>query len=127
MRFLLIEDNISLAKVVEDRLSLDGHVIDHANDIATAHEYTSTTEYDLILLDIMLPDGDGRDFLASRRSKNLKTPIIVLTARSEISDKVSILDLGADDYMTKPIDFSEPLGINIEGLNCIFLGIQLFI
>ena len=77
MRFLLIEDNISLAKVVEDRLSLDGHVIDHANDIATAHEYTSTTEYDLILLDIMLPDGDGRDFLASRRSKNLKTPIIV--------------------------------------------------
>ena len=54
MRFLLIEDNISLAKVVEDRLSLDGHVIDHANDIATEHEYTSTTEYDLILLDICL-------------------------------------------------------------------------
>jgi two-component system response regulator TctD len=107
MRFLLIEDNISLAAVVENRLSLDGHVIDHAKDIATADEYTATTEYDLILLDIMLPDGDGRDFLASRGSKNLKTPIIVLTARSEISDKVSILDLGADDYMTKPIDFSE--------------------
>ena len=106
MRFLLIEDNISLAAVVENRLSLDGHVIDHAKDIATANEYTATTEYDLILLDIMLPDGDGRDFLASRGSKNLKTPIIVLTARSEISDKVSILDLGADDYMTKPIDFS---------------------
>ena len=107
MRFLLVEDNISLAKVVVDRLSLDGHVIDHAKDIATANEYTATTEYDLILLDIMLPDGDGRDFLTTRRSKNYKTPIIVLTARSEVSDKVSLLDLGADDYMTKPIDFSE--------------------
>lgn len=107
MRFLLIEDNISLAKVVVDRLSLDGHVIDHAKNIATADEYSATTEYDLILLDIMLPDGDGRDFLSSRRNKNLKTPIIVLTARSEVSDKVSLLDLGADDYMTKPIDFSE--------------------
>ena len=107
MRFLLIEDNISLAKVVVDRLSLDGHVIDHAKNIATADEYSATTEYDLILLDIMLPDGDGRDFLTSRRNKNLKTPIIVITARSEVSDKVSLLDLGADDYMTKPIDFSE--------------------
>ena len=77
MRFLLIEDNISLAKVVEDRLSMDGHVVDHAKDIATANEYAATTEYDLILLDIMLPDGDGRDFLASRGSKNLKTPIIL--------------------------------------------------
>ena len=72
MRFLLVEDNISLAKVVVNRLSLDGHVIDHAEDIATANEYTATTEYDLILLDIMLPDGDGRDFLTTRRSKNYK-------------------------------------------------------
>ena len=55
---------------------MDGHVVDHAKDIATANEYAATTEYDLILLDIMLPDGDGRDFLASRGSKNLKTPII---------------------------------------------------
>ncbi|CUK15690.1 Transcriptional regulatory protein tctD [Ruegeria denitrificans] len=107
MRFLLIEDNKQLASAVVDRLMLDGHVVDHAPDIQTAYDFTATTDYDLILLDIMLPDGDGRTFLAQRRNQNSRTPVIVLTARSEVSDRVGILDLGADDYMVKPIDFSE--------------------
>lgn len=107
MRFLLVEDNTQLAGAVVDRLELDGHVVDHAPDIQTAHDFTATTDYDLILLDIMLPDGDGRTFLAQRRNQNLATPVIVLTARSEVVDRVGILDLGADDYMVKPIDFSE--------------------
>ena len=107
MRFLLIEDNQALANAVIERLSLDGHIVDHAADLTTAWDYTATAEYDLILLDIMLPDGDGRSFLEQRRSAKSRTPVIVLTARSEVSDRVGILDLGADDYMVKPIDFSE--------------------
>lgn len=107
MRFLLVEDNIQLAKAVKDRLALDGHVIDHAGDLETAHSFIDVTSYDLILLDIMLPDGDGRDFLAAHRRKQNRTPVIVLTARSQISDRVGMLDLGADDYITKPFDFSE--------------------
>ena len=107
MRFLLIEDNMQLAEAVVDRLMLDGHVVDHAPDIQTANDFTSTASYDLILLDIMLPDGDGRTFLAQHRKREESTPVIVLTARSEVADRVGILDLGADDYMIKPIDFSE--------------------
>ncbi|MDG1340314.1 MAG: response regulator transcription factor [Paracoccaceae bacterium] len=107
MRFLLIEDNEALAGAVVDRLALDGHVVDHAGDLETASDFSHTTDYDLILLDIMLPDGDGRSFLAQQREAKSRTPIIVLTARSEVSDRVGMLDLGADDYMVKPIDFSE--------------------
>ncbi|MEL6571821.1 MAG: response regulator transcription factor [Pseudomonadota bacterium] len=107
MRFLLIEDNAKLADAVVDRLQLDGHVVDHAPDLETAWHYVATTGYDLILLDIMLPDGDGRSFLARSREQQFDTPIIVLTARSEVSDRVGMLDLGADDYMIKPVDFSE--------------------
>ena len=107
MRFLLIEDNQALANAVIERLSLDSHVVDHASDLTTAWAYTATAEYDLILLDIMLPDGDGRSFLEQHRSTKSRTAVIVLTARSEVSDRVRILDLGADDYMVKPIDFAE--------------------
>mgnify|MGYP000364856298 FL=1 len=107
MRFLLVEDNINLATAVLDRLRMDGHVVDHAADIAAAEDFSATTDYDLILLDIMLPDGDGRSFLKTHRSRLIETPVIVLTARSEVSDRVGMLDLGADDYITKPFDFSE--------------------
>ena len=107
MRFLLIEDNDQLAKAICDRLSLDGHIVDHAERLSMAFDYVATTDYDMILLDIMLPDGDGRQFLSSHRAGAGKTPVIVLTARSEVSDRVGVLDLGADDYITKPFDFSE--------------------
>ncbi|MGR3614874.1 MAG: response regulator transcription factor [Paracoccaceae bacterium] len=107
MRYLLVEDNAQLASAVLDRLSLDGHVVDHAPDLESAWDFIATTSYDLILLDIMLPDGDGRDFLDRHRAQADATPVIVLTARSEISDRVGVLDLGADDYITKPFDFSE--------------------
>lgn len=107
MRYLLVEDNDQLAKTTASRLSLDGHAVDHAADLAQAQAFVSTTDYDLVLLDIMLPDGDGRALLQQFRTENDPTPIIVLTARSEISDRVSILDLGADDYIMKPFDFSE--------------------
>ena len=107
MRFLLIEDNRNLSSAVSERLSLDGHVVDQAESLGIANHYLSVSSYDLILLDIMLPDGDGRDFLLNHRKQKNTTPVIVLTARSEVSDRVTILDLGADDYMVKPIDFNE--------------------
>lgn len=107
MRFLLIEDNASLAGAVVERLQMDGHAVDHAGTLAAAHDCIAVADYDLILLDIMLPDGDGRAFLESHRRMGNGTPIIVTTARSEVSDKVGLLDLGADDYITKPFDFSE--------------------
>jgi len=107
LRFLLVEDNMQLAKALKERFALDGHVVDHAEDLNDAMASTSTVAYDLILLDIMLPDGDGRSFLKTHRSKAQRTPVIVLTARSEVSDRVGLLDLGADDYITKPFDFAE--------------------
>lgn len=107
MKFLLVEDNVELAKAVGSRMRLDGHVIDHAATLEEASAFVATTEYDLILLDIMLPDGDGRTFLKQHRASDLDTPVIVLTARSQVSDRIGSLDLGADDYVTKPFDHAE--------------------
>ncbi|WP_425037870.1 response regulator transcription factor [Primorskyibacter sp. S187A] len=107
MKFLLIEDNVDLAAALCNRMRMDGHVVDHASTIEDGHAYLATTDYDLLLLDIMLPDGDGRDFLKSHRAAQNQIPVIVLTARSEVSDRISLLDLGADDYLTKPFDHAE--------------------
>jgi two-component system response regulator TctD len=106
VRYLLVEDNHELAEAVVNRLALDGHAVDHAGSLADAEDCLAVAQYDLILLDVMLPDGDGRDFLARSRA-HLETPVIVLTARSQVSDRVGALDQGADDYITKPFDFSE--------------------
>ncbi len=102
MKFLLVEDNQELANAIASRMRLDGHVIDHAGNLEDARAFVETGEYDLILLDIMLPDGDGRSFLKAHRAGDLDTPVIVLTARSQVSDRIGSLDLGADDYVTKP-------------------------
>ena len=107
MKFLLVEDNIELAQAIMQRLKFDGHVVDHADKIEDAITFVDTLDYDLILLDIMLPDGDGRDFLSRHRAAQNDTPVIVLTARSQVSDRISLLDLGADDYVTKPFDHAE--------------------
>lgn len=106
MRFLLVEDNIELGEAVTARLSLDGHAVDHARTLAEADEWLAVADYDLMLLDVMLPDGDGREFLRRTRTAE-RLPVIVLTARSQVSDRVDTLDLGADDYITKPFDFGE--------------------
>lgn len=107
MKFLLVEDNAELAKAILSRMKFDGHVVDHADKLSDAIAFSETGEYDLILLDIMLPDGDGRSFLKQHRSGGQDTPVIVLTARSQVSDRISMLDLGADDYVTKPFDHAE--------------------
>ncbi|MGB5865544.1 MAG: response regulator transcription factor [Sulfitobacter sp.] len=107
MKYLLVEDNPELARAICSRIVLDGHTIDHAARMSEAVDFVRASEYDLILLDIMLPDGDGRSFLKQHRAANNDTPVIVLTARSQVSDRISILDLGADDYVTKPFDHAE--------------------
>ncbi len=107
MKFLLVEDNADLANAICSRMTQDGHVVDHADKILDAFAYSETGDYDLILLDIMLPDGDGRSFLKRHRAGKKDTPVIVLTARSQVSDRISMLDLGADDYVTKPFDHEE--------------------
>ncbi len=107
MRFLLVEDNADLAETVCTRLSMNGHAVDWAPTLASAEDHLAVAPYDLVLLDIMLPDGDGRDFLAAHRRAKRDTPVIVMTARSAVSDRVALLDTGADDYITKPFDFME--------------------
>lgn len=107
MRFLLVEDTVDLARSVRDLLVLDGHGVDWAATLAEAEDCLAVARYDLILLDIMLPDGDGRAFLQRHRRAERDTPVIVMTARSAVSDRVDLLDSGADDYLTKPFDFAE--------------------
>ena len=104
---MLVEDNAELSASVAARLGIDGHGVDRAGTLAEAEEFLMAASYDLILLDIMLPDGDGRDFLARHRKAERQTPVIVMTARSAVSDRVDALDTGADDYITKPFDFAE--------------------
>ena len=106
MRYLLVEDNAELAEAVAKRLALDGHAIDHAATLEEAEDCLAVASYDLILLDVMLPDGDGRDFPIPqpRASGN---PGHRADGAAQVSDRVSALDQGADDYITKPFDFSE--------------------
>lgn len=110
MRILLIEDSEPLSRAVAERLALDGHGVDRAATLAEADDHLAVARPDLILLDIMLPDGDGRAFLDRQRARGgerADTPVIVMTARSDVSDRVALLDSGADDYVTKPFDFLE--------------------
>ena len=107
MKYLLMEDNEELARAITTRMLVDAEVVDRAANYADALGFADTSDYDLILLDIMLPDGDGRDFLQHYRALEKDTPVIVLTARSQVSDRVSMLDLGADDYVTKPFHHGE--------------------
>ena len=107
MKALIIEDSLELANSLVNFFRIDGHVTDHAEDLQTAEEHISVSKFDIVLLDIMLPDGDGRDFLKKIRKKNNNVPVIVMTAKTEISDKVDLLDIGADDYIIKPFDKSE--------------------
>lgn len=107
MRFLLVEDAADLARSVQDLLHLNGHGVDWAASLAEAQDCLNAASYDLILLDIALPDGDGRQFLKGLRRAGTDTPVIMMTARSAVADRVDALDGGADDYLTKPFDLAE--------------------
>ncbi len=109
MRLLLVEDNEDLGDALERHFRADGHAVDWARTAPEAEDYLRAggSDYDLVVLDIMLPGGDGRQILQQIRSKESDLPVLVLTARSQVTDRVHLLDLGADDYMTKPFDVAE--------------------
>ena len=107
MKVLIVEDTVELARALRDFFALGGHSADIAGDLSSAQDYLSVSHFDMVLLDIMLPDGDGRGLLKSIRKKDDSIPIIVMTAKSEISDRIDVLDIGADDYIVKPFEFAE--------------------
>lgn len=107
MRLLLVEDDATLAKVLVRGLTEEGHAVDHAPTMARADEDLSVNDYDLVVLDLGLPDGDGLELCRRIRSEDRPVPILVLTARDGLSDKVAGLDAGADDYLTKPFAYPE--------------------
>ncbi|AEV63120.1 response regulator transcription factor [Pseudomonas ogarae] len=107
MRVLLVEDSPRLGEAVREQIADDGHAVDWVQNLAHARSSVSTTAYDLILLDLMLPDGRGLDFLRQRRSAGDATAVIILTAQDQISDRIAGLNAGADDYLVKPFDLFE--------------------
>lgn len=107
MRILLIEDDDGLGAAVHEQIAADGHAVDRVRRLDDAEDNVRTVDYDLILLDLMLPDGRGLDFLRQRRSMGNATPVIILTARDQISDRITGLNAGADDYLVKPFDLTE--------------------
>ena len=109
MRLLVVEDEPGLRRHLVKGLREEGYAVDAADLVATARDLAIANDYDVVLLDLMLPDGSGLDLLRAWRSENWTTPVLVLTARDTIRDKVDGLDLGADDYLTKPFDYEELL------------------
>lgn len=107
MKILIVEDTLELAHSLKSFFRLEKNQVEIAVDLEEAKHFVSVSHFDMILLDIMLPDGDGRDFLRALRNSNNNVPVIVMTARSEISDRIDLLDIGADDYIIKPFDFAE--------------------
>jgi two-component system OmpR family response regulator len=107
MRILLVEDDSVLGEAVRDQVAADGHSVDWAKGVGDAGDAIVSAAYELVLLDLMLPDGRGIDFLRKRRVAGDATPVIVLTARDQISDRIAALDAGADDYLVKPFDLFE--------------------
>lgn len=109
MRILLVEDDEQIAKAVENGLKNKAYAVDCLNDGNEAEYAPDDISYDCILLDLGLPGIDGVTLLKKWRSRNINTPVIIITARDGLDDRVSGLDIGADDYVVKPFDLSELL------------------
>ena len=107
MKVLVIEDDPSLREIICRSLEKERYVTEEAPDFQTALEKTAVYTYDCILLDIMLPDGNGLDLLEELKKENKKENIIIISAKDSLEDKVTGLDLGADDYLPKPFHLAE--------------------
>ena len=107
MRILIVEDETRLAETLRQLLEDQRYQVDTVYDGADGVDYGLAGQYDLIILDVMLPKVDGFQVAQRLRSAHVSTPILMLTARDDVSDKISGLDCGADDYMTKPFDTGE--------------------
>lgn len=107
MNILVVEDHQELANEVIDYLSKSGYVCKWANSCSTALEEINCNDFDVLLLDLGLPDGSGFDVLKAVRKTQSKMAVIIITARGELDDRISGLQLGADDYLTKPFALTE--------------------
>ena len=109
MRILVVEDNKDMNRLIVKTLSRSGYSVDGCFDGEEAKLHLLGAEYDAILLDVMMPKLDGYELLKHIRGKEISTPVLFLTAKDAIADRVKGLDLGADDYLVKPFDFEELL------------------
>ena len=107
MRVLLIEDDTILGAAVRDQIAAEGHSVDWVTRLDAARDHIRSAAYDLLLLDLMLPDGRGIGLLRDLRARGNVTPVIILTAMDQLSDRIEGLNAGADDYLVKPFDLSE--------------------
>jgi two-component system OmpR family response regulator len=107
MKVLLLEDDTRLAGLITRGLRRDGNAVDTAETVEDARWLSSESVYDVLVLDVMLPDGDGFGLCHDLRSAGNWTPVLLLTARDAVDDRVRGLDVGADDYLTKPFAFAE--------------------
>jgi two-component system copper resistance phosphate regulon response regulator CusR len=107
MRILIVEDEPDVAAFVKKALLEENHAIDIAHDGAQGEYLALTESYDLIILDVMLPKNDGFSIVKSLRAEKIPTPVLMLTARGEVPDRVAGLDAGADDYLVKPFAVAE--------------------
>lgn len=115
MKVLIVEDKYNLADVIKERLEKEKLTVDIVEDGEEGYYYASTNTYDLIILDVMLPNMSGFQVLNKLRTDNINSKIIMLTARSTIEDKLNGLENGADDYLTKPFHMDELLArVNIQ-------------
>jgi DNA-binding response OmpR family regulator len=112
---LLVDDDDSLAMLLGNRLRREGYDVRSCGDLGGAHKLLASYVFDVILLDVTLPDGSGFDFCAALRDRDIHTPILMLTARGEVTDRVTGLRMGADDYLPKPFDVAELLA-RVEAL-----------
>ena len=109
MRVLVVEDELNIARFVHQGLSEAGYAVDLAHDGEDGLSFALVAEYDAMVLDIMLPKLDGLTLLRALRTRGVKTPVLMLTARDALEHRVSGLDAGADDYLVKPFAFPELL------------------
>ncbi len=109
MRLLVVEDERDMNRIIVKELESEGYCVDSCYDGESAYDYLCMAEYDGVILDIMVPKMDGFTILKKVRSKGIMTPILFLSAKSDVDDIVRGLDLGADDYMVKPFEFKELL------------------
>ena len=109
MNVLVVEDEVRLADAIGELLKKEKYLVDVVNDGQEGYEFASGFSYDAIILDAMLPRLNGFEVLKKIRSKNVKTPVLLLTARDSVEDRVKGLDSGADDYLIKPFSFEELL------------------
>ena len=107
MKILIIEDETELLHAIQRFLVKENYSCESAKNFKTADEKLSLYEYDVILLDIGLPDGNGFDLLKTIRRRQIQSGVIIISAKDSLDDKINGLDLGADDYMTKPFQLSE--------------------